>query len=97
MFECGSQSHREAPPRRRQGHGREGEAGALAKHEVVITRLAADLVVSGSVKRPCRAAAVVQFLGAAALGRGTERAQGTNDSACRAVFSHLARLTRKNV
>ena len=96
-FECGGQSHREAPPRRRQGHGREGEAGARAIHEIGITRLAADLIIVSSVKRPCRAAAVVQFLGAAALGGGTERAWVTNDRACRTVFADLARLTRKNV
>ena len=78
-----------------QGHGREGEAGACAIHTVVITKLAADLVLS--VKRPCRAAAVVQFLGAATLGCVTERAWGTNRRACRAVFSDLAWLARKNV
>ena len=71
-------SHREAPPRRRERHGRESEAAAFAKHVVVITRLAADLIFSSSVKRPCRAAAVVQVLGATALGYGTERATLTN-------------------
>ena len=52
-------SYREAPPRWRQGRGRESKAGACAKHVVVIARLAADLVSRGSVKRPCWAAAVV--------------------------------------
>ena len=68
-----------------------------AKHAVVITRLAADLVFSGSVKCPCGAAAVVQFLGAMALGRGTKRARGTNDGACRTVLSNLAWLAAEGV
>ena len=48
----------------------------------------------GSVKHPCRAAAVVVVYGTIALGGGAERARGANDRALRAVRSNLARLTR---
>ena len=87
-------SYGEAPPRRKQGRGRESETGACAKHVVVIAWLAADVVFSCSVKCPYRAAAVVVAHSTVALGGGTERARGANDRALRAVLSNLARLTR---
>ena len=90
-------SYREAPPRWRQGRGRESEAGACAKHVVVIARLAADLVSRSSVKRPCRAAAVVNALGATAFGGRTRRTHFANDGALRAVLSYLARLAAERV
>eukprot|EP00964_Phaeocystis_antarctica_P041571 scaffold23772_cov63-Phaeocystis_antarctica.AAC.5 len=61
-------SHREAPSRWKQGNGGESEAGACAKHVVIIARRAGEFVSrrSSVVKRPCRAAAVVRVLGATA-------------------------------
>ena len=90
-------SHREAPSRWRQGHGGESEAGACAKHFIVIARLAADLIFSDSVERPCRAAAVVVAHGTVALGGVTKRAWGANNRALGAVLSNLTRLATEGV
>eukprot|EP00964_Phaeocystis_antarctica_P123595 scaffold87284_cov67-Phaeocystis_antarctica.AAC.10 len=51
----------------------------------------------GSVKHPCRAAAVVVVHGTIAIGGGTERARSTNGRVLRAVLSNLARLTAEGV
>jgi hypothetical protein len=90
-------SYGEAPPRWRQGRGRESKAGACAKHVVVIARLAADLVSRGSVKRPCWAAAVVEALCATTFGGRTQRTHSARDGARRAVLSYLARLAAQRV
>eukprot|EP00964_Phaeocystis_antarctica_P008577 scaffold4626_cov75-Phaeocystis_antarctica.AAC.1 len=82
-----------------QGHGGESEAGACAKHVVIIARCADDVVsrCSSVVKRPCRAAAVVVAHGTVALGGETKRARGPNDRDRRAVLSNLARLATEGV
>ena len=93
-------SHREAPSKRKQGDGGESEADdEFAIHVVTDARIAADAVFrcSSVVELPCRAAAVLQVLGATALSRGTGRAQGANDRVFRTVLSNLARLATEGV
>ena len=90
-------SHIETPSRWKQGDRGESEADDEFAVHVDTARCAAVSRCSSVVELPCRAAAVVQVLGATALSRGTERARGANVRVFRTVLSNLARLATEGV